>query len=660
VGVSTPEVVQRAYALLHVKGVDVERREFSGMATTPSPDRVGDIVEPKGVQFRNPLSLLLYHDSRLPVGEVKFGKATDAGIPFTASIPDVTEHGTLRDRVNEAWQSVKYGLIKGVSIGFRALDDGIEVLKTGGYRFTKTEVMELSLVSIPANSEATILSVKQFDTSPADAGGTVRPSTAAAVAITRGAVKASPPRSTAMKTVQEQKAAFAQTRETKSSRMSELMQSAADKNVTLDEKESEEYDALEAEIKSIDAHLKRLDALESANIGKAVAVTGATGTETASAVRGGITNVVQVNDALPKGIGFARAVMAKAVSRIDHRNVMEVAKEMFPSDQRLHAHLKATVPAGTTTQSVWASPLVDQTNLASEFIEYLRPATIIGKLTQVRRVPFNVRMVEQTGGGNGYWVGEGAPKPLTSFSFAAVTMPYTKVAAISVITQELARFSSPSADMLVRDGLRDALVERIDIDFIDPAEAGTANVQPASITNGLTALTSAGTSADNARTDLANIVSSFVEANLNTEGLVIIMPTTLALALSFQVNSLGQPQFPGLNMAGGTLNGIPVITSQYAANASGGGNLVIALNQRELFLADDGQVTVDASTEASLQMLDNPTNNSATGTPTTVVSMYQTNSIALRAERFINWRKRRSTAVVYMDDVNWGSIGSPA
>jgi HK97 family phage major capsid protein/HK97 family phage prohead protease len=592
VGVSTPEVVQRAYALLHVKGVDVERREFSGMATTPSPDRVGDIVEPKGVQFRNPLSLLLYHDSRLPVGEVKFGKATDAGIPFTASIPDVTEHGTLRDRVNEAWQSVKYGLIKGVSIGFRALDDGIEVLKTGGYRFTKTEVMELSLVSIPANSEATILSVKQFDTSPADAGGTVRPSTAAAVAITRGAVKASPPTATAMKTIQEQKAAFAQTRETKSARMTELMQAAAEKNLTLDEKESEEYDSLETDIKSIDAHLKRLDALESANIGKAVAVTGATGTETASAVRGGITNVVQVNDVLPKGIGFARAVMAKAVSRIDHRNVMEVAKEMFPSDQRLHAHLKATVPAGTTTQSVWASPLVDQTNLASEFIEYLRPATIIGKLTQVRRVPFNVRMVEQTGGGNGYWVGEGAPKPLTSFSFAAVTMPYTKVAAISVITQELARFSSPSADMLVRDGLRDALVERIDIDFIDPAEAGTANVQPASITNGLTALTSAGTSADNARTDLANIVSSFVEANLNTEGLVIIMPTTLALALSFQVNSLGQPQFPGLNMAGGTLNGIPVITSQYAANASGGGNLVIALNQRELFLADDGQVTV--------------------------------------------------------------------
>jgi hypothetical protein len=103
-----------------------------------------------------------------------------------------------------------------------------------------------------------------------------------------------------------------------------------------------------------------------------------------------------------------------------------------------------------------------------------------------------------------------------------------------------------------------------------------------------------------------------------------------------------------------------VITSQYLANRSGAGNLVVAVNAGDVFLADDGQVTVDVSREASLQMLDNPTNSSSTGTPTTMVSMFQTNSIAIRAERFINWAKRRSGAVVYMDDVNWGSIGSPA
>ena len=649
--------LHRAYSLLEVKSVETEQRSFAGLATTPEPDRVGDVVEPLGVQFKNPLPLLMFHDSTKPVGRVTFGQATTKGIPFTASIPDVKEPGVLQDRANEAWHSIKYGVIGGVSIGFRALSDGIEQLKSGGLKFLKTEVLELSLVPIPANASAQIHTIKSLD-SPylAASGETADQNMAAAVAAPR-VVKLTPPKATAMKTVQEQKASFEATRQAKSARMTEIMQAAAEGGVTLDEKQSEEYDGLEADVKSIDAHLVRLEALEKANVAKAVPVQSSNPVE-AAAARGG-NPVITFNENVPKGVGFARVAKARMVSFLDHRNVHDVAKEMYPSDQRLHTHLKAAVPAGTTTQTDWAAALVDPTNLAGEFIEYLRPATIIGKLN-LRRVPFNVRMIQQTGGGTGYWVGQGAPKPLTSFSFAAVTLGITKVAAISVITEELARLSTPSAEMLVRDALRDALVERIDRDFIDPAEAGTANVQPASITNGLTALTSAGTSADNARTDIANIMADFVAANQNTDGIAIIMPTSLALALSFQVNSLGQLQFPGLTMAGGTIMGIPVITSQYAANASGGGNLVIALNQREIFLADDGVVTVDASREASLQMLDNPTNNSATATPTTMVSMFQTNSIALRAERFINWSKRRPEAVVYMDDVNWGSIGSPS
>jgi len=349
-------------------------------------------------------------------------------------------------------------------------------------------------------------------------------------------------------------------------------------------------------------------------------------------------------------------------ARLDNRYAPEVAKEYWPSDQELHAYLsvqKGAVPAGTTTQAVWASPLVYATNLASEFVEFLRPQTIVGRIPGLRRVPFNVRFNGQTSGGTGYWVGEGAPKPLTSFAFEANTLTYTKVAAISVITQELARFSTPSAEMLVRDALASALIERIDIDFIDPAHAATAS-SPASLTNGLTAQTSSGTSADNARTDIGKLLKIFLDANLNPASLVLVMPNSLAMALSLMVNSLGQQEFPGLTMNGGTLAGIPVVTSQYAANASGGGNLVIAINASEIFLADDGGVTIDASTEASLSMLDNPTTNSATATAVSVVSMYQTNSIALRAERFINWKKRRAAAVEYMDDVNWGSIGSPA
>lgn len=50
-----------------------------------------------------------------------------------------------------------------MSIGFRALQDGVEIMKDGGYLFKNWEWLELSLVTIPANSEAVITAVKSID-----------------------------------------------------------------------------------------------------------------------------------------------------------------------------------------------------------------------------------------------------------------------------------------------------------------------------------------------------------------------------------------------------------------------------------------------------------------------------------------------------------------
>jgi HK97 family phage prohead protease len=154
---------QRAYSILRVKELAEDKRIIRGIATTPTADRVGDIVVPRGVTFQNPMPLLWQHDHSKPVGTVKFETPTEDGIRFEAELPMVEEAGVLRDRIEEAWQSVKAGLVRAVSIGFRALDH--EIMKDGGWRFTKSEVMELSLVTIPANSEATIDFVRAFDTS---------------------------------------------------------------------------------------------------------------------------------------------------------------------------------------------------------------------------------------------------------------------------------------------------------------------------------------------------------------------------------------------------------------------------------------------------------------------------------------------------------------
>ena len=464
-----------------------------------------------------------------------------------------------------------------------------------------------------------------------------------------------------MKTFTEQIKDYQGTRAAKSARMTELMSKAAEEGRTLDAQESDEYDAAESEVKAIDAHLVRLQALETSNAVTAQPVTGVKSVETASAARGGVNPVITVRDNLPPGIGLARAVMCQTQARLDGFSALDVAKARYPDHQALHQHLqmKAAVPAGTSTQAVYAGPLVYAQNLASEFVEFLRPQTIVGKLN-LTRVPFNVRVPTQTNGGHAAWVGEGAGKPVTSVAFSSLTLPYHKLATIAVLTKELVRFSTPSAELLVRNTLAGAIIQQLDNDFIDPATAAVSGVNPASITNGLVALTPSGTSADNARTDIARIINTYLADNKSADGLALIMPPTLALVLSLMRNTLGQKEFADIGPNGGTLEGIKVVTSQLAANASGAGNLVIALKESEIFLADDGVVTIDASDQASVQMSDAPTINSATATGASLTSLWQTNSVGLRAEREITWAKARSTAVVYMDDVNWGSVGSPA
>jgi HK97 family phage major capsid protein/HK97 family phage prohead protease len=649
--------MQRAYSILHVKAVDGDRRVIAGFATTPTVDRMGDIVEPRGAKFANPLPLLLFHDSRMPVGTAKFARPTDDGIAFEAHIPEIAEPGTLRDRVEEAWQSIKAGLIRGVSIGFRTLDDGIEQLKTGGLRFTSTEILELSLVAIPANSEATITTIRSLDAAHLAASGTATgtsPNTPGATG-TRVVQVNTYTRGASMKTYSEQIAAMEATRQAKAAELDTLQNKVSGEGRTKDASEREQFNGIQAEIESIDAELVDLRKMEKMTVAKAVPVAG-TSVDAAAQARSG-SPVITVRDNLPPGIGFARAIMCQVHARLDGYNVLEVAKARYPDHQALHNFLavKAAVPGGTTTETTFAAPLVYATNLASEFIEYMRPMTLIGKIPGLTRVPFHVRVPSQTNGGNGYWVGEGAAKPLTKFEFENVTLGYTKVANIAVLTEELLRFSNPSAEAIVRDQLAAALIARLDTDFVDPTKAEVSGVSPASIINGVAGISSTGSDADAVRADLRALFAAYIAANVTPSSAVILMTATTALALSLMTNALGQPEFPNVNMNGGTLNGIPVIVSEYLDNSAGSaGGQVIMVNAQDVYLADDGQVQLDASREASLQMDTEPTNSAASGTGASLVSMFQTNSVAIRAERFINWKKRRSSAAQWLDAVTWG------
>jgi len=156
-------VIHHAHAVLHVKAADGATRRISGTATTPATDRTGDSVDPLGATFTNPIPLLWHHDTQRPIGLATLRAPTLEGIRFDATIPTVAEPGPLRDRIEEVWQSIKAGLITGVSVGYRVLDGGLQILKSGGRRFTQTEICEVSLVTVPANMHATIDVIKSLD-----------------------------------------------------------------------------------------------------------------------------------------------------------------------------------------------------------------------------------------------------------------------------------------------------------------------------------------------------------------------------------------------------------------------------------------------------------------------------------------------------------------
>ena len=664
--------MNRAYSVLDVKAVNAETRTITGWATTPGVDRVGDIVEPLGVQYKNPLPLLWQHDHQQPVGLVEFGKPTAKGVPFTATFAEVTEPVGLFNRIEEAWQSVKAGLVRAVSIGFR--DMGSEPIKgSWGTRFLKTEVYELSLVTIPANAEATITSIKAFDIGAPAASGkkefTVvrleKPAGASATVTKKLSVTPKPEEGLDMNYLEQIKS-FKDTRAAQVTAMEGIQQKAMDEGRSKDAAEQEEFDTAADQIKAIDREIKDLESMEALNIAKAAPVQDVTKS------RDRVPAVAKNTEKLEPGILFARYAMCKMASQNNPGMAVEIAKSQYPQHegmvktleleargQKMQGLMKATVEAGTTLDTTWAAPLVQYQNFAGDFVDYLRPRTILGQfgtngIPSLNRIPFNVRIAGQTTGGNAYWVGEGAPKPLTAFDFNDTELRWNKIATIAVLTNELIRFSDPSAERLVRDGLAAAVIERADIDFVDPAKAAVANVSPASITNGIAGIASSGNTAEDIRADIAALWAPFIAARNAPRNAVYLMDSTTALALSMMQNPLGQSEYPGITMNGGTFMGVPVIVSDYLPVDSGGG-MVILLNASDIWLADDGQVTIDASREASLQMLDNPTNNSSTGTPTTMVSMFQTNSTAFLAERFINWQRRRASAVAWLDNVNWGT-----
>lgn len=135
-----------------------EDGSFIAVASTNSVDRHGEIVDNNGWELRafkkNPVILWAHDHNEPAIGVSKKtwveGTGKKAKLMIQPLLHDVTE------KARAIKQLVEMGVINSLSVGFKPLES------PDGVTFTKNELLEVSMVNVPANADAMMLAYKSL------------------------------------------------------------------------------------------------------------------------------------------------------------------------------------------------------------------------------------------------------------------------------------------------------------------------------------------------------------------------------------------------------------------------------------------------------------------------------------------------------------------
>lgn len=138
-------MLKKLKGYLEVKGADVE-----GIASTENPDRMGEVIKQDGWDLemfkKNPVLMASHRYSDFPIGRVTDITVDGKKLTFKAIFSQETQ------AAKEAYALVKEGILKAFSVGFIPREYDTDNQNT----ITKAELLEISLVSVPANPFAIV------------------------------------------------------------------------------------------------------------------------------------------------------------------------------------------------------------------------------------------------------------------------------------------------------------------------------------------------------------------------------------------------------------------------------------------------------------------------------------------------------------------------
>ena len=156
------------YIMKRTEPAPSTKEKVSFVASSATPDRYGDIIDQKGWILENyktnPVVLLNHDSNQLPIGKGNVYLRDDK------LVIDV-EFDSEDERAKEVERKAKKGFMNAVSVGFRPLEsksrselpEDNKYYGQRGMYYSKAELLEVSIVTIPANGEATMLEQKFYN-----------------------------------------------------------------------------------------------------------------------------------------------------------------------------------------------------------------------------------------------------------------------------------------------------------------------------------------------------------------------------------------------------------------------------------------------------------------------------------------------------------------
>ncbi len=321
---------------------------------------------------------------------------------------------------------------------------------------------------------------------------------------------------------------------------------------------------------------------------------------------------------------FARMGLAMAKMQGDLLAAVEYARDAgWARPERI---LRAAVNVGTTSDSLWAGKLTDYRGVSSGFLTAMAPQSPIDALAPLAagNIPARKRIVLSTVALNGSIVAEGAPRPVSKLAFDTTQTEEQSALAIVVVTDELLRMGDGAAVTLLQRELANGSAAAANVKLLADLAAAAAS---AAIISGTSSFLE----------DLHSAVSAITSRG--TGKAVAIVPPAVAVDLSMTEGSAFDQMTPN----GGTVRGVRVLVSDEVPN----GTDVIVVDPSKLNI-DPGVVTLATANAGALQMDDNPSAGAQN-----MVSLYQTNSVALRSERRISYSILREDAVAVITSADY-------